>query len=188
MDPVLTTRARRHWPNFVIIAIVGLFLAAQALVYAPLAGRYRRALVRAGDLGVLLDPTRGVMPAALSPRVYAFLMENSAPASDVDGRAQAGTLGAELVQRLSSQATELHLDVVVAEPGSVTQQPGWNEARAHLRMRGTWANYLRFLDALSRDGRLVTIERFAISPEGPGACDIEVWVSGATLKRRRPTP
>lgn len=188
MDPVLTTRARRNWPNFVLVAIVGLFLAAQALVYAPLAARYRRALTRAGDLGVLLDPTRGVMPAALPPRVYAFLMENSAPASEADARAQAGALGAELVQRLSSQANELHLDVVVAEPGAVTQQPGWNEVRAHLRMRGSWANYLRFLDALSRGGRLVTIERFAIAPEGAGACDIEVWVSGATLKRRRPTP
>lgn len=186
MDPVLTTRARRSWPNFVILAIVALFLATQAMVYTPLAARYRRALSRAGDLGVLLDPTRGVMPAALPPRVYAFLMENSGPASDVDGKAQAGALGAELVQRLSSQANELHLDVVVAEPGAVTQQPGWNEVRAHLRMRGTWANYLLFLDGLSRGGRLVTIERFSVSPEGPGACDIEVWVSGATLKRKRP--
>lgn len=187
MDPVLTTRARRHWPNFVIVAIAAIFLVAQGLVYAPLAARYRRALTRAGDVGVLLDPTKGVMPAAMRPHVYAYLMENSAPASEVDAKAQAGALGAELVQRLSSLANERHLDVVVAEPGAVTTQPSWSEVRAHLRMRGSWANYLQFLDALSRGGRLVTIERFSVSPEGPGACDIEVWVSGATLKRKRPS-
>lgn len=186
MNAVLSARFREHWPLAATLAVFALFLAVHAFVYLPLAARYRRALGQAGHLGALLDPSRGAMPAAMPPRVYALLMENSAPAAEIDARAQAGTLGAELVQQLSSLATRQHLDVVVAEPGALTQQAGWNEARAHLRMRGTWARWLAFLDVLSRSGRLVTIERFVLKPTESGGCDIELWCSGASLKRQRP--
>lgn len=186
MDTRLGFRLRTGWPVLVTLAVFVFFAAVHALVYAPLAGRYRSALEQAGQLGALLDPSRGAMPAALPPRVYALLMANSGPAAVVDARTQAGALGADLVQQLSSLATGRHLDVVVAEPGPITQQTGWNDARAHLRMRGSWAGWLAFLDAIGQDGRLVTIERFSLSPTSSGSCDIEVWCSGTTLKRRRP--
>jgi hypothetical protein len=185
MNALLSARLRRQWAVAATLAMFVLFTLAHAAVYVPLARRYDRALSRAGNLGALLDPARGVMPTALPPRVYALLMENSGAAGEVDSRAQAGTLAAELVQQLSSLATQQRLDVVVAEPGAVTQQPGWAEARAHLRMRGTWGQYLSLLDVLARSGRLYTIERFALVPSTGGACDIEVWVSGTTLKRKR---
>lgn len=185
MNAVLAARLRAQWPVAVTLAVLALFLAVHSLVYAPLAGRYRRALAQAGSLGALLDPTRGVMPAAMPPRVYALLMENSGPSAEIDARAQAGTLGAELVQQLSSLANNHRLDVIVAEPGAVSQQVGWSESRAHLRMRGTWTHWLEFLDALARGGRLVTIERFLLAPTPSGGCEIEVWFSGAALKRRR---
>lgn len=188
MDPVLAARVRTQWPVAATLAILLAFAAVQAFVQAPLLARFEGALARAGSLGAVLDPARGAVPAAIPPRVYALLMENSAPAPEVDTKAQGGTLGAELVQQLSSLATLQHLDVVVAEPGAVTQQPGWNEARAHLRMRGTWGRWLSFLDALSHSGRLLRVERFSLSPGESGSCDIEVWVSGATLKRRRAGP
>lgn len=185
MNAVLAARLRAHWPIAVTLAVLVLFTAVHVLVYGPIAARYRRALDQAGQLGAVLDPTRGAMPAAMPPRVYALLMENSGPAADVDTRTQAGTMGAELVQQLSSLATARGLDVVVAEPGPVTQQAGWNGARAHLRMRGSWAHWLDFLDALARSGRLVMIERFSLSPSAAGTCDVEVWFSDATLKRKR---
>jgi hypothetical protein len=185
MNALLSARLRRQWPVAATLAVFLLFTLAHAALYAPLARRYDRALTRAGSLGALLDPARGVMPAAMPPRVYALLMENSGTPNEVDGRAQAGTLAAELVQQLSSLATVRGLDVIVAEPGAISQQPGWDEARAHLRMRGTWGEYLALLDALAHSGRLYTIERFAVLPTQAGACDIEVWVTGTTLKRKR---
>lgn len=188
MNAVLAARLRAQWPVALAVVILVAFAGTQAFVQAPLAARFQRALGRAGSLGAVLDPARGAVPAAMPPRVYTVLMENSGPAHDVDGRAQAGTLGAELVQQLSSLATLQQLDIVVAEPGPVTQQPGWDEARAHLRMRGTWGRWLSFLDALSHSGRLLTIERFSLTPGESGRCEIEVWVAGATLKRRRAAP
>lgn len=188
MNALLAARLRSTWPVFVTVGVLVVFAAVHALVYRPLSVRYGKALEQAGHLGALLDPSRGTMPAAMPPRVYTLLMENSGPAADVDARTQAGAQGAELVQRLSSLATDRQLVVMVAEPGPVTQQPGWNEARAHLRMRGTWAHWLDFLDALAHGGRLVTIERFSISPAASGGSDIEVWCSGAMLKRRRAAP
>jgi len=185
MNPVLDSRLRTHWPVALSIAILVGFLASQALVLGPLLARFDRALSRAGSLGAVLDPARGAVPAAMPPRVYTLLMENSAPSPEVDTKAQGGALGAELVQHLSSLATLQRLDVVVAEPGAVAQQPGWNEARAHLRMRGRWDRWLSFLDALSQSGRLLRVERFSLSPDASGNCDIEVWISGTTLKRRR---
>ena len=185
MNPVLASRFRSQWPVALALAILLAFVAVQAFVQAPLAGRFRSALARAGSLGAVLDPAGGVVPSAMPPRVYTLLMENSAPPHEVDAKAQAGALAAELVQQLSSLATLQRLDVVVAEPGAITQQPGWNEARAHLRMRGTWGRWLSFLDAMAHSGRLLRVERFSVSPAESGACDIEVWISGATLKRRR---
>lgn len=184
MDPVLARRLRAHWPVALAVVLFAVFAAVQALVQAPLVARFEGALGRAGSLGAVLDPSRGAVPIAMPPRVYTLLVENSAPAGEVDARAQAGALGADLVQQLSSLATLQRLDVVVAEPGAATQQPGWNEGRAHLRMRGTWGRWLSFLDAMAHSGRLLRVERFSLTPDASGNCDIEVWISGATLKRR----
>lgn len=188
MNALLAARLRPLWPVLVTVGVLAAFALAHTLVYTPLAARYRRALEQAGHLGALLDPARGFMPAAMPARVYALLAENSGPAADVDEGTQAGAQGARLVQQLSSLATANQLEVVVAEPGPISQQAGWNEARAHLRMRGTWAHWLQFVDALARGGRLVSVERFVLAPTSSGSCDIEVWCAGSMLKRRRPSP
>jgi len=187
MNALLAARLRSSWPVVVTLVVVASFATIHTFVYGPLAARYRRALEQAGQIGAVLDPVRNAQPAAMPPRVYTLLMDNSGPAADVDARTRAGALGAELVQQLSSLATARDLDVVVAEPGLVTQQPGWSEARVHLRMRGSWAAWLAFLDGISHGGRLVTVERFSIKPVGSDRCDIEVWCTGTTLKRRRPS-
>jgi hypothetical protein len=185
MGALFSARFRRQWPVAALAAVFLVFTLVHALVWMPMLKRYDRVLAKAGSLGAMLDPSRGAIPAAIPPRVYTLVMENSAAAGDADNRAQAGTLAAEVVQQLSSLATQQGLDVVVAEPGAVTQQPGWNQARAHLRMHGTWAEYLALLDRLSRSGRLYVIERFSVTPTSASGCDIEVWAAATVLKRAR---
>lgn len=175
----------RSWPVFATLALLALFLLVHATVWTPLLKRYDAALARAGSLGAVLDPEHAGLPAAMPPRVYALLMENSGTATEVDNRAQAGTLAADAVQRLSSFASQAGLDVVVAEPGPVTQQPGWNQVRAHVRMHGSWSEALAFLDLLARGGGLYTVERLAVTPTAATGCDVEVWATRTTLKRRR---
>lgn len=87
------------------------------------------------------------------------------------------------MQSLSSLAARHQLEVVVAEPGLLTQQPNNVEARAHLRLRGSYAGLTRFMDELARGGRLWTVERFSIVPTSDGHCDIEVYMAGCVLKR-----
>ena len=185
MNALSSTRLRALWPVAALVVVVLAFSAVHVMFWTPLLHRFDRALTQAGGLGAMLDPSRSALPSAMPPRVYALVMENSAPAVEADAHAQAGTLAAEVVQQLSSFATQQHMDVVVAEPGAVTQQPGWNQARAHLRMHGTWSGYLAFLDRLSRSGKLYTIERFTVVPTEGAACDIEVWATGTVLKRAR---
>lgn len=187
MDAVAAAQVRRMWPVAATMGVFAVFLVVHTLFYVPLAKRYDRALARAGSMGAILDPSRGAAPVAMPPRVYAVLMENSAPEADADSRAQAGTLGAELVQQVSTLATQQRLEIVVAEPGPMTQQAGWNEARAHVRMRGSWAQYLALLDALASSGRLYRVERFVVAPGAGAPAEIELWLSCATLKRRKGT-
>ena len=175
----------RSWPVAAMLALFALFLLVHGMLWTPLRKRYDTALTRAGSLGAVLDLTHGGVPAAMPPRVYALLMENSGTATEVDNRAQAGTLAADAVQRLPSLASQAGLDVVVAEPGAVTQQPGWNQVRAHVRMHGSWGEALAFLDLLARGGGLYTIERLAVTPTAATGCDVEVWATRTTLKRRR---
>ncbi|MFN8586238.1 MAG: hypothetical protein U0704_00415 [Candidatus Eisenbacteria bacterium] len=182
MNPVLGVRFRRQAPLFGSLVVLVLFLLANAVAFAPLSARYQQALSQAGSYGALLDP-RGVSTPAMPPRVYTLLMDASLPAADADRKGASGQLGAELVQALSRQAGSHGLEVVVAEPGLLTQQETSVEARAHLRMRGSYASFMGFLDDVSRSGGLRRLERFSIEPDTPGKLNIEIYVASLVLKR-----
>lgn len=182
MNAVLGVRFRRQAPLFASLAVFAIFLAVNTVAFEPLAARYRRALSQAGSYGALLDP-RGVRTPAMPPRVYTLLMNTSLPAAEADRKGASGQLGAELVQVLSSQAGAHGLEIVVAEPGLLSQQETTVEARAHLRMRGSYAAFTGFLDDVARSGGLRRIERFTIEPGAPGRVEIELYVASLVLKR-----
>ena len=187
MNALLGARFRRQAPVFASLVVLAVFLVAQAFTFGPLAARYRQALSQAGSYGALLDP-RGVQTPAMPPRVYTLLMDASLPAAEADRRGVSGQLGAELVQSLSSQAGRHGLEVIVAEPGLLTQQETSVEARAHLRMRGSYSAFAGFLDDVSRSGGLRRIERFSIEPGAPGRVEIELYVASLVLKRSGARP
>jgi hypothetical protein len=182
MNPLLSARFRRQAPIFGSLVVLAVFLFLHAFAFSPLAGRYQRALSQAGSLGAILDP-RGVSTPAMPPRVYTLLMDNSLPAAEADRKGTSGALGAELVQSLSSVATQHGLELVIAEPGLLTQQETSVEARAHLRVRGSYSSFAGFLDDLSRGGKLVRVERFNMEESSPGRCDIDLYVARLVLKR-----
>lgn len=183
MNALLSAQLRRQGPLFGSIAVLVFFLIANVFTFQPLAQRYKRALAQAGAIGAILDPN-GVRTPPLPPRVFTLLMDNSLPADDADRKGASGALGAELVQSLSALATKLGLEVVVAEPGLITQQSNSVEARAHLRLRGSYTSFVGFLDELSRGSKLWKVERYTLAPSTSGAhCDIEVYMASCVLKR-----
>lgn len=181
MDPILLARFRRHIPVAAAIAIGLLFLAAHTALFRPLEQRYRRALAAAGPIGATLDPSQA--SRALPPRVYTLLIENARGASQLDRDAQSGALAGELMQALSGVARRHGLDVIVSEPRVLTQQPTRIQVRAHLRMRGRYADLVGFLDDLSSQPGLYRLERLLIEPGETGVHDIEIHVAQLLLKR-----
>jgi len=183
MNSIQSARLRRSWPVFCALAVCAAFLLVHVLVYQPMVARYRHALDQAGNLGLMLDPAHPSGPTPVSPRVFSLLMDNSLTARDVDAKSQSGALAAEMVQTLSTLASQHGLEVIVAEPGLLTQQTGAVEVRAHLRLHGEYAGFVAMLDQLARSGRLWSIERFGISAPASGHHDFEVWFSSCLLKR-----
>ena len=184
MDAMLATRMRRAAPLLLAVVIAAGFGAAHLLVFGPTAQRYQRALHLSGAAGAAFDPNASTL--SLPPRVYTLLVENSMPAAEADQRGGSGALGAELVQKLSEVSSRHALEVLIAEPGPFSQQAFAVQPRAHLRLRGTYANFVAFLDDLARGGRLVSLERFSLAPIGAGKYDIELQLLGCVL-RRTPT-
>ena len=183
MNAIDSARLRRQWPLMAAAAVCVVFLFVHVRIYLPMAASYRSVLEQAGRLGLMIDPAHPSGPPPMSPRVYSLLMDNSLEPADIDARSQSGQLAADMVQSLSTLASQHGLEVVVAEPGLITQQSGTVEVRAHLKMRGAYAGFVALLDDLGRSGRLWAVERFNIVPTGTAHQDIEVWFASCLLRR-----
>lgn len=183
MDPVRAARIRRQWPALAAVAVLALFMLVHTLAFLPAAARYRRAIEQASALGLMVDPAHPNLKPVIPVNVFTLLMNNSLPATEADARSQSGALGAEAVQALSSAAARHGLEIVVAEPGLVTQQAAAIEVRAHLRLRGRYADFAAMVDDLAHGERLWTIERFTLAASGAGRAEIEVWMAGCVLRR-----
>ena len=181
MEPVFAARLRRHWPVFASLIVLAVFGAIHVLTFVPMAQRYERAVHNAGDMGATFDPS-GAQPA-MPPHVAVLLTENSLPSASAEQQGQSGALAATLMQHVAEAADRHGLDVVVSEPGVLTQTPAAVEVRAHLRMRGRYAQFVEMVDALAHDGALYRIERFSMAPTGAANQDIELWVARLWLKR-----
>jgi len=183
MDPILAVQVRRLWP-VVLAALVGaVFTLVHAAVFVPQAARYRTAIAHANALGLMVDPAHPAQKQMLPVKVFNVVMTNSMPAAEADARSQSGTLGAETAQELSNLANGRGLEIMVAEPGVMSQQPGSIEVRAHLHLRGTYGAFLAFVDDLAHSDRLWALERFTIVPSANGHDDFDVYVASGMLKR-----
>lgn len=185
MDAVLAAQARRHGPLFAAIVLCAGFLVVHAVVFRPLADRYRGLIAEAAKLGLAVDPAHPATGQPLSVKLFTLLIDNSLSLSEAEARSQSGTLGAAMAQSLSSIAARHDLEILVAEPGQQTQQPGSIEVRAHLRLRGSYGSFVGLVEDLAHSDRLWAIERFTVLPDESGRDVFEVWVAGCLLTRSR---
>jgi hypothetical protein len=183
MDAVLAARMRRQAPLTAAFVACALFLIVHTLVFQPRAARYRAVIAEAAKVGLVVDPSRPGERQPMPVRVFTLLIGNSLSPAEADARTQSGTLGAAMAQTLSSMAARRGLEIVVAEPGVLSQLPGSIEIRAHLRLRGSYGAFVGLVDDLARSDRLWLIERFAIVQAAPGRDDFEVWMASCLLKR-----
>lgn len=185
MDVLTANKMRRQWPMAAALGLLVVFMLVHTFVFQPLAERYRHALAQASALGIVLDPSRPSQQSVIPVRVFGVLMANSLAPEEANARLQSGTLGPEMTQALTAACAHHGLEVVVAEPGVVSQATGSIEVRAHLKMRGSYASFVAWMDELARGDRLWVIERFVILPAEGGRKDIEVWMGSCLLKRNR---
>jgi hypothetical protein len=186
-NPVLRETLRRQWPLIGAVVVGVVFAASHFLVFLPAAGRYEAALKRAGDMGVAFDPSQ--QRQALPPRVFALLTDNAMPASMLDAGAASGTITASLLDDLNKRVGAHGMDVLVTEPGPVTQQASSVQVRAHVKARCRYSELTAFLDDLARSGSLMAVDRFTLQPSENGGSEIvELWVSRSVLKQPEATP
>jgi Type II secretion system (T2SS), protein M subtype b len=186
-NPMVKEALRRQWPLIGAFVLGAVFAISHFLVFLPAAVRYDAALKRAGEMGVALDPSQ--QRQSLPPRVFALLTDNAMPASTLNEGAASGAITASLLDDLNKRVATHGMEVLVTEPGPVTQQAFSVQVRAHLKARCRYAEFTSFLDDLARSGSLTAVDRFTLQPTENGGNEIvELWVSRNILKQPEATP
>jgi hypothetical protein len=184
ISPILEARLRRHWQLVLAAAVCALFGAVHAAAFRPAADHYDLAIRRASDLGLAVDPTRAI--AVTPPRLLVVLAANMLPASVADVGRESGALAASMLEELT-QLTHRHgMQVVVAEPGLTSQEAKAVQIRAHLRIQCTFPQFVAFLDDLSREGSLISVDRFAMIQGRDGKSLLDLWVTRYVIKETKP--
>lgn len=183
MNPILVATLRRHWPLVGAVGLFATFTLAHQFVFQPAARRYEASVKRASELGLVLDPTRA--SAMMPPRVFALVADNALPSAEALELGNSGVLTARLLEDLSRILGERGLEVMATQPGPVSQQSRSVTVRANLRLRGRYAEVVSMFDALAQSGRLISVDRFTMNPEGAGQMQIDLWVSRLILKQER---
>jgi hypothetical protein len=183
MNPLWAAALRRHWPLAGAIFVFVVLAAVDQLWLRPVLGRYDRAVKRAADIGMPVDPTQSA--PIVPPRLFALIAENAMPAAVAQEQGASGTLTADLLGDLNTRMRSHGITVVVAEPGPINQQPQSVRVSAHLRLRCRYPQFVALLDDLARGTRLLSVDRFTLTPEGDGAMNAEVWMSRYILKHQK---
>lgn len=186
MNPIVREALRRQWPLFGALGLFLVFALAHTLTFLPTATRYESTLKRAGEMGLAFDPDQ--MPQTLPPRVFALLADNAIPAAVATERAASGALTANLLDDLNKRVAANGMEVLVTEPGPVTQMPHSVQVRAHLKIRCRYPQFTALLGDLGRSGSLIAFDRFTLLPNESGTEILEVWVSRIILKQDERTP
>ena len=184
INPLWIAEARKQWPLVGAVFVFLGFLLVHQLVFAPTADRYQRALARAGELGLSLDPND--TPQMVPPRVNALLSDNAMRSDEAKRQGDSGALSAALLQDVSTIVRRHGLEVIVTEPGPTTQQGRSVQVRAQFRLRGPYASFVAFLGDLATDSRLYAVDRFSLQPAGGSNQIIELDVSRYILKYSGP--
>jgi len=181
MNPVLLATLRRHWPLVGAVLVLVAFTLSDQLLLKPAVKRFDNAVKRAADIGMSVDPATS--PPILPPRLFALLADNAMTASRAQDEGASGALTAEFLGDLNTRMRRHGIQVIVAEPGAVTQQPGSVQVSAHLRLRCRYPQFVALLDEIARDNRLIAVDRFTLAPQGDGTVGIEVWMTRYILKQ-----
>ncbi len=185
MNPYWTDLARRNRQAIAALIVCLGFAAAHAAAFQPALARYRTNTQQAARLGMPLDAT-GALPSA-SPRVTALLAGNSLNTAVAEEQGTSGALTAGLLDDVTRLVAKCGLEVVATEQGLVTQLPSSVQVRAHLKLRGRYADFVDLLGELARSGSLIAVERFTLQTGAGGGQDIGVWMNQLVLKRTRST-
>jgi len=172
------------WQVWLAIAVCAGVLAVDFAVYRPARARMERALQGARAIGLSLDPSqRPIVPPA---PVQEFMMSNSLPEVEAAGAVQSGLLTASLLEEVTRLAGENGLVVTATEPGLTAQQATGIVVRSNIRARGTYVEFLNYLDAISRGTHLLTVDHFEITESSGSELNVAVSITRHVVKRTRP--
>lgn len=182
MSAPLSITLRRQWRLLGAIAAFLIFTVIHYGFFRPAASRYRASLASAGGIQAVFNPG-GAQPM-LPPRVFALISNHSLAAQDALERGGSGALGVVLLEDLGRIASRAGLRVESSEPGPVAQQPLSVQVRAHLKLRGRYAEIVSFFDEIDRDESLMMVDRFLITGLGENSDLLEIWITRAYLKKK----
>lgn len=182
MNPILVATLRRNWPVVGTVLVFLVFTIAHQIFFQPALARYKKAVKDATRLGLSLDPN--AQQVLMPPRVFALVSENALPSKQALDEGNSGVLTAHLLEEFTKLAGSHGMEVLMTEPGAVTQQPNSVTVRAYLKMRGRYDEFVSLLDELARGRKLVGVDRFLMVPAG-NELVIDVWVSRYVLKQER---
>jgi hypothetical protein len=181
MNPLLTATFRRRWPVLgALLILFGLSVIDQ-VGFRPAAERYRKALKHASELGMALEPEAA--PAFLPPRLFALFTDNALPAAEAQEQGNSGSLTAQLLEDLTNLMAARGIQVVVTEPGPVSQRVQSVQVRAHLKLRCRYEQFVALLQDMARSRKLLAVDRFTLAPDASGGQVLELWVSRCVLKQ-----
>jgi hypothetical protein len=183
MDPVLLAQLRRQWPLVGAVLVFVIFVLVHFIVFQPSLSHYRASLRKAGDMGLSLEPAQA--PRMMPARVFALLSDNALPTETAEAQGNSGELTASLIAEVSRLAGKHGMEVAATEPGATTQQPRSVQVRAHVRVNGSYGEFVGFLDDLSRSGRLISVDKFSLTATEPGRHLLDLWVTRYVLKQSR---
>jgi len=186
MNPIWTAALRRNWP---LVGAIGIFLAfalVHQLLFIPAARRYEAAVKRAAELGLALDPAQA--PSLLPPRVFALVADNALPSAEAQELGNSGVLSARLLEDLTRAIDQHGMEVMMTEPGPVTQGSYSVQVRAYLKARGRYSQLVSLLDDLAKGHELIGIDRFTLAAQPSGQETVDLWVSRLILQQDRIHP
>ena len=181
IDPLQAAWLRRNWQFAGATMVFVLFMLVHVVVFNPAAKRYRAAIKQAADLGISIE--RGDQDPLMPPRVVALISENALTTAVANSRGESGALTSALLEDLTRLTGRLNMEVIATEPEAVVQLPTAVKVRAHLRVECSYPQFVRFLDELSRSGKLIGVDRFSLSSGERTKSVLDLWVTRHILKQ-----